>query len=78
MATTSSPCHGLGVFVRPLSTITDPAGLVNGRRRLPREWKPTMRLVMVANAVLQSSAALVWREPVVAFSDDFKDFFNQL
>ena len=36
-----------------------------------------MRLVMVANAVLQS-AALVWREPVVAFSDDFKDFFNQL
>ena len=67
----------LGVVVRPLNTITDPAGLVNGRRRLPREWKPTVRLVMVANAVLQS-AALVWREPVVAFSDDFKDFFNQL
>ena len=59
---------GLGVFVRPLNIATDPAGLVSGRRRLPREWKPTMRLVMVANAVLQS-AALVWGEPVVAFSD---------
>ena len=68
---------GLGVFVRPLNTTTDPAGLVSGRRRLPREWKPTVRLVMVANAVLQS-AALVWREPVVAFSGDFKDFLNQL
>ena len=68
---------GLGVFVRPLNTIIDPAGLASGRRRLSREWKPTMRLIMVANAVLQS-AALVWREPVVAFSDDFKDFFNQL
>ena len=68
---------GLGVLVRPLNAITDPAGLVNGRRRLPREWKPTVRLVMVANSILQS-AALVWRQPVVAFSDDFKDFFNQL
>ena len=36
-----------------------------------------MRLVMVANAVLQA-ATLVGREPVIAFSDDFKEFFNQL
>ena len=63
--------------MRPLNTITDPAGTVNGKRRLPREWKPAMRLVMIANAVLQATA-LVWQEPVVAFSDDFKDFFNPL
>ena len=66
-----------GVPVRPLNTITDPTRVVKGKRRLPREWKPTMRNVMSANAILQA-AALVWQEPVVSFSDDFKDFFNQL
>jgi hypothetical protein len=43
----------------------------------PREGKVALYEAMHANSILQH-AARIWGEQVLCFTDDFKDFFNQL
>ena len=47
------------------------------RDPMPPERKPTSANVLRAMAILHSIAC-VWREPLISFGHDFKDFFNQL